>query len=81
MEQSDNRFVVYAYTRKQAIADGVLVDITDTAKDYGFVIPVAVTATLLDRYVRPGTELEELDQSIDNDLTFSVINLFPPPMK
>lgn len=31
------------YTRKQALADGVLVDVTKTAKEAGFVIPVAVT--------------------------------------
>lgn len=35
--------VIYAYTRAQAIEDGVLVDVSDTAREAGFTIPVAVT--------------------------------------
>src|SRR4051794_4558851 len=36
--------VIFAYTRADALADGVLIDVTDTAKEAGFRIPVAVTA-------------------------------------
>ncbi len=35
--------VIYSYTRAQAIADGVLVDVTETAKEAGFRWPVAIT--------------------------------------
>lgn len=35
---------VYTYTRAQAIEDGILVDITETAKEAGFSCPVAITA-------------------------------------
>lgn len=35
--------VIFAYTRKQAIADGVLVDVTETAMEAGFAFPVALT--------------------------------------
>ncbi len=35
--------VIYAYTRAQAIADGVLVDVSKLAKEAGFKLPVAVT--------------------------------------
>jgi hypothetical protein len=38
--------VIYAYTRAQALADGVLVDVTATAREAGFVWPVALTAAL-----------------------------------
>lgn len=38
--------LIYAYTRAQALADGVLVDVTETAREAGFRWPVAVTATL-----------------------------------
>ncbi|HEL5321650.1 TPA: hypothetical protein UOJ11_001311 [Stenotrophomonas maltophilia] len=31
------------YTRAQALADGVLVDLTDTARNYGFKIPFSCT--------------------------------------
>lgn len=35
--------VIFTYTRAQAIADGVLVDVTSTAYEAGFKWPVAVT--------------------------------------
>jgi hypothetical protein len=36
--------VIFSYTRKEAIEDGVLIDVTATAKEAGFKIPVAITA-------------------------------------
>ncbi|KRC43143.1 hypothetical protein ASE15_03375 [Oerskovia sp. Root22] len=36
--------VIHVYTRAQAITDGVLVDITTTAREAGFTWPVAITA-------------------------------------
>ena len=43
--ENENMFgdVIYAYTRAQAIADGVLVDVSDTAKEAGFKFPVSLT--------------------------------------
>lgn len=35
---------IYRYTRAQALVDGVLVDITETARQAGFRVPVAMTA-------------------------------------
>lgn len=35
--------LAHSYTRAQAIADGVLVDVTTTAAEAGFKIPVAMT--------------------------------------
>ena len=35
---------IYSYTRAQAIADGTLVNVTETAFEAGFRIPVAMTA-------------------------------------
>ncbi|XTZ13887.1 DUF6573 family protein [Micromonospora echinospora] len=35
--------IIHSYSRTRAIADGVLVDVTDTAKEAGFRIPVALT--------------------------------------
>ena len=45
--------VVYSYSRAQAIADGVLVDVTDTPEflEAGFKYPVAMTRTVWDRCV------------------------------
>jgi len=38
--------VIYSYTRAQALADGVLVDVSETAKEAGFKLPVAITDAL-----------------------------------
>ncbi len=40
--------VVYSYTRAQAIEDGVLVDISELAKEAGFKFPVAVTCRVFE---------------------------------
>lgn len=36
--------VIYAYTRADAIADGALVDVSQTAREAGFRLPVAMSA-------------------------------------
>ncbi len=36
--------VVYSYSRAQALEDGVLIDVTETAREAGFRWPVALTA-------------------------------------
>ena len=43
--------VIHRYTREQAIEDGFLIDVTDTAREAGFVYPVAVTRAVWERYV------------------------------
>ena len=59
----DDFDVVYRYTRAQAIDDGVLIDLTDLAKETGFRIPVACTAAVWHEYIVPSEELEEPGQS------------------
>lgn len=43
--------VVYAYTRANALADGELVDVSESSKMAGFRLPVAVTRSVWERYV------------------------------
>jgi len=43
--------VLFAYTRAQAIEDGVLVDVTETAREAGFKIPVALSRSVWERLV------------------------------
>ena len=43
--------VIYAYTRKQAIADGVQVDATKTAQEAGIKFPVFLTRGVFETYV------------------------------
>jgi len=43
--------VIFAYSREQAIADGVLVDVSEMAREAGFRFPVAVTRAVWEQYV------------------------------
>lgn len=38
--------IIYEYSRAQAIEDGALIDVTETAKEAGFKFPVAITQHL-----------------------------------
>ncbi len=52
---------IFAYTRAQALEDGVLADITPLAKEAGFIFPVAVTSRvfdLLNDTAQPGQSFE-----------------------
>ena len=55
--------VIFRYTRKQAIEDGVLVDLTPWASQTGFVIPVACTSAVWHGYIEPPPGTRELGQS------------------
>jgi hypothetical protein len=50
--------VIDIYTRAQALADSVLIDITETAKEAGVVYPTAVTQALWDGYIVAPDELK-----------------------
>ena len=52
--------VIHVYTRAQAIAD-VLVDVSETAREAGFRVPVAVTSAVWD-LIRPTSGEEEACQ-------------------
>jgi hypothetical protein len=52
----ENAPIISRYSRAQAIADGVLVDLTEAAKAKGFKLPVAITATAFDEAVRAPTK-------------------------
>jgi hypothetical protein len=56
---------IHIYTRAEALADGVLFDVTETAREAGFRVPVALTAgvwadvcDLSGRYVSAGQSSE-----------------------
>lgn len=64
----DDMPLIHAYTRAEAIRDGVLIDVTDIARDAGFKVPVAVTSAVWDDCVawteetaarKPGTGQDE----------------------
>jgi len=43
--------MIFSYTRANAIEDGVLVDISNAAKEAGFRVPVAVTCAVWNQYI------------------------------
>ena len=53
MNDSESPFgeVIYAYTRKQAVADGFQVDVSATAQEAGIRFPVFLTRAVYDAYV------------------------------
>ena len=44
--------VLYAYTRKQALADGVQADVSEMAREAGLKFPVYLTGAVWENYVR-----------------------------
>lgn len=55
--------LIYQYTRREAIQDGVLVDVSEMAREAGIRFPVAVTAALWYTYIVPSEEMEGVGQS------------------
>lgn len=55
--------VIYSYSRKQAIEDGILVDVTEEAKAHGFKVHTVVTDNLYHRYIEVHTGLQADGQS------------------
>ncbi len=53
--------IIYAYTRKQAIEDGELLDLSDLAKEAGFKYPVAVSRSIR-AILEPTEELKAAGQ-------------------
>ena len=60
---TENCTIIYTYTRKEAIADGILVDTTEAAKQAGFSMPVALTSAVWGKYVAIPNGLTGQDES------------------
>ena len=64
----ENSTLIFSYTRAQAIADGVLIDVTAQAKEAGFKLHTVVSDNLFGSYITPPTGLEGEGQSISGRL-------------
>lgn len=60
--------LIYSYTRAQALADGVLIDISAAAREHGFRLPTAATDSLFYGHVVPPGGLEGESQSVEGRL-------------
>jgi len=55
--------LIFAYTREQAIADGVLIDVTDAAKNAGLALHTVVTHGVWAEYVSVPDGVTSQDES------------------
>jgi hypothetical protein len=55
--------VIYTYTRAQAVADGVQVDVTKTAQEAGIKFPMFLTRAVFDAYVTVPPDVTGQDEA------------------
>ena len=55
--------VIYRYTRAQAVADGVQVEVTKTAREAGISFPVFLTRAVFDAYVTVPPDVSGQDEA------------------
>jgi hypothetical protein len=55
--------IIYSYTRAQAVADGVQVEVTKTAQEAGIRFPVFITRTAFDAYVTVPPDVTGQDEA------------------
>lgn len=60
---SDEFELIHGYGRGEAIADGVLVDVSATAKEAGLKYSTAVTRAVFERYIRVPDGLGDQDEA------------------
>jgi len=60
---NDEFEVISRYTRADAIADGVLVDVSTTAKEAGIKYPTAVTQAVFEQYIRVPDGVRDQDEA------------------
>jgi hypothetical protein len=60
--------VIYAYTRQQAIEDGVLIDVSKMAREAGIKYPTVVTSSLWEKYITPSENDRKKCQSVEGRL-------------
>jgi hypothetical protein len=54
--------LIHSYSRSDAIRDGVLVDVTEQARETGFKIPVALTRAVWDEHVKVSPKVVAQDE-------------------
>lgn len=60
--------VIASYTRTQALEDGELYDVSQTAREAGFTVPVAISHAVWNEVVAPPTLAQMPGQDVDGRL-------------
>jgi len=55
--------IIYAYSRKQALADGEQIDVSTTAKEAGIRFPMFITRAVFDNYVTVPADVQGQDEA------------------
>lgn len=71
----DEEDVIFSYSRADALNDGSLVDVTEIGKEAGIKFPIAVTVKLMEQYIKPSKEMENIGQS-KNGRLWDVLHMF-----
>lgn len=67
--------VISTYSRKQAIEDGVLIDVTPMAKEAGFKWNTCLTSTLWDEYIKPSEKLKSEEGQSETGRLWDLLNV------
>lgn len=62
MSEQEQMEVISSYSRAQAIEDGVLINVSETAKEAGFKFPTVVTQNLWSTHIRPSDRAKKFGQ-------------------
>ena len=68
MKEQEEFYIIHTYSRRQVIEDHMLFDVSNTAKECSFNIPVAITRNLLYSYIEPSEACEKIGQSLSGRL-------------
>jgi hypothetical protein len=66
---NDNEWhLISKYSREDALGDGTLIDVSEAAKGYGFVFPVAVTSSVWVGIIEPDEEGKQVGENTEGRL-------------
>jgi len=68
--------LIHTYTRAQMIKNGELMDVTKMAKEAGFKVPVGITRTVWEAYIKPTSDDLKIGQDVNGRLWDTLWMLF-----
>jgi hypothetical protein len=72
-KETNGSLLMFAHTWQQAIEDGVLIDVTEAAKDLGFCCRVAFSRTAWDRHIREFPGISDCAQDVRVEEVLSAV--------
>ena len=63
MEENGNNNIVFIYSRREALEDGIQLDVSKTAKEAGIKFPVFLTRSVFDQFVAVPSGVTDQDEA------------------